>query len=849
MLSFLISSSSSSFNTKFSISASRIQRRAYSVSDANVDNSAGYLQASIGLQSDLAAYASSQPAIVKATLTSDTFGSNSHSDSGVLKMAVENYSIQVSNSSNLWISEDDYRPVSTSLRPISFSEVSESAISRYIGYTMCDVLKRVGGRDFSSRSLYNARLIIANLNASAMVRLCSYSIMTKNCGGCIADIQSLRATKIRVTPYIERLLQASITQNSTSSVAISSYSDLTGHSQSESDSFISTLNVFARHEVYVGGSAFYEKQFTDAFKHIPGECDSNMVKALAAFIFNNKGGFTIRNIKRAIPELNAVDCELLSKYLMGCNLSIFQSQLTNPMDKSMLSDIIGMNNTVMSWNGDESLTCTFAQFVSSKNVTDTSWHNISMLREDNAIVINQDYDVNNVFFAYVYAINVASCCNEQTQEFQDSQYTQVDKYTDVINCSENYRWLSLVMFGRSFETKQIDLPALPLNFDSSSDQLSMLRSVYPTLQYPVKDQIKRSYTSLACNFTIMDEDNFNTMYDLTDDWIVDGNLEQDIQESDTKSWQRKLSSEAQIAITDSTTYDGLLAIAKEFKVSSGIISSSISSFKKNISSFTDVTIIQTVKLTSEPKDTYGNLISAAAVIGTRTKFQYNQKAATLALAKVNFSSYFIDSLLESIYCKQAYGRQNLRDIDVVNIIKNVPKVIHDKNPIKKHEILAICIPTCTGKTTLANCFPEYLIDIDDLIKNDHNSKEMMNNIRNQLFSVATEIGKKFYLNEEKKTLTALFKKLINERKLANKVILIHSPKQVEEIPEIIIAGCIKLNQIEWSRRIEERRLVAKSLTRFDENVRMAKEGSERFTTVSPSLLKLLPVLIAHKYSK
>uniref|UniRef100_A0A2V0R9P3 Uncharacterized protein n=1 Tax=viral metagenome TaxID=1070528 RepID=A0A2V0R9P3_9ZZZZ len=855
----------SSFSSLTSRRYSRITSHAYSAIDTGASNAAKYVNGTILGNPEMVAYTNQSNLESDVPLSTDQFGLNSHSDSGLFRNSVSNYSSRICTQLDLWTTESDPEILTSSIQPKTYSELTTDSIHLYSGYSICEVMNRCSIRDFTSYSSNSARIVMSSINALSMMRLSICSVMLKNSGSSILNFNTCSDSVIRLTCHIRRLLSASIRSSSVTTTDLFQHNSLLGTTKMEESILTSDVELFAHHELYIGGLDFYKEQFIDSFKYIPGECDMTMVTALAELIFTINPDLSRRNIQRKVPSLNATDCQLLSNLLSNANLNVFRSEIDYSLKDTDIQDIIRTNNTVMEWNGDTGMKSTLNQFKFEKNSSDVSWSNVSSLRHPNAMVLNESYDVNNIYYAYVYRFTLAADINTQTMQFCESEYTEVSDYSKIINSSDNYKWLSLVMFGHTFEANYVKLPNNPITFAEMDVNYTAIKAAYPSLRVAVLSDSIRRFELLQIDNNPFNPNDYTKICDMSNDVTFSRLIDSDI--VDKSDIVPTLSSTAAEFITSSSSNSELRSVAPNdahFDLYSALTEVEV----KNL----DFDAVQMVL--SLPK-VFEQITAAAALIGERTSGRINGNQLYVNLNKnVHSQLNYLNNrsevqisigefkcntsnepkfnigteVVKSVVIKHNYGKQFLNPTDIRNIISNVPKVEDSSNPFKESYVLAVCLPTCTGKTTMAKEYPEYLVDIDELINKSEYKDEMARN-RNDLFNNHNESELMSYLENESYIITKIVNQALLNGELKSRVLLIHAPMQVREIPQIIIAGCLKLTPGNWDSNISMRRLKAKNIKRFDRNVELAKLGSNEYIEMSQSLIQLVTVLISHKFCK
>jgi hypothetical protein len=857
----------SSFSSFTNRKYSRITSYAYSAIDTGASNAAKYVEGTILGNPEMVAYTNQSNLESDVPLSTDQFGLNSYSDSGIYRNSVSNYSSRVCTQLDLWTSETDPEILTSSIQPKTYSELTADSIHLYSGYSICEVMSRCGIRDFTSHSSHSARIVMSSINALSMMRLSIYSVMLKNSGSSILSFNTCSDSNIRLTCHIRRLLSASIRSSSVTTIDLYQHNNLLGTTKTEESILTSNVELFAHHDLYIGGLDFYKNQFIDSFKYIPGECDMAMATALADLIFTINPDLSRRNIQKKVPSLNAIDCQLLSNLLSNTNLNVFNSEIDYPLKDIDIQDIIRTNNTVMEWNGDTGMKSTLNQFKFEKNSSDVSWSNVSSLRYPNAMVLNESYDINNIYYAYVYRFTLAADINIQTMQFCESEFTEVNDYGTIINASDNYKWLSLVMFGHTFEANYVKLPDNPIKFTETDLSYTAIKAAYPSLRVAILSDSVRRFELLQIDNNPFNPNDYSGICEMSNDVTFSEQIEVAISDK-SKDIAPTLTEKAAEFITNSTNnseFEDETTDNTHFNLYSALTKVEVKSLD-----FAAVKMVLSIPKAFKP------ITAAAALIGERINGGTNGGQLYINLDKnarsqlnylnhrsevqinigesecstINKPNFNIGTeVVKSVIIKHNYGKQFLNPTDIRNIISNVPKVEGSSNPFKESYVLAVCLPTCTGKTTMARTYPEYLIDIDELINKSEYKDEMARN-RNNLFNNHHNGNKLMsYLENESYIITKIINQALLNGELKSRVLLIHAPMQVREIPQIIIAGCLKLSPGNWDSNISMRRLKAKNIKRFDRNVELAKLGSNEYIEMSQSLLQLVTVLISHKFCK
>uniref|UniRef100_A0A2V0RAI1 Uncharacterized protein n=1 Tax=viral metagenome TaxID=1070528 RepID=A0A2V0RAI1_9ZZZZ len=121
--------------------------------------------------------------------------------------------------------------------------------------------------------------------------------------------------------------------------------------------------------------------------------------------------------------------------------------------------------------------------------------------------------------------------------------------------------------------------------------------------------------------------------------------------------------------------------------------------------------------------------------------------------------------------------------------------------------------------------------------------------RNDLFNNHTESELVSYLKNESYIITKIVNHALLNRELKSQVLLVNTPMQVREIPQIIIIGCLKLLPENWNLNISMRRVKTKHIKEFERNIELIKLGSNEYIEMSQSLFQLVTALISNKFCK
>lgn len=853
---------------------SRLIHRAYSVTNAESNNQPYYQETIINPDSAVGKLLANSPLTVNSIRSEDSFGRNAHADSGIFQKALNSYSTDSSIQSELWKNEDDSQTLGTAIQPKILSQFSVDQITLYTGYSICDVLNKMECNNFTRNSTSNSRVIITAYNALAMLRLGSYSIMLQNTGNRISDNLSIARLSMNLTPYLERLFCASVRSSYSSLVDLKNYETLKGVSNVDGSLLETQLEIYATPDVYIGGRDFYKKCFIEAFSFIPGECDDIMVNQIADVIFSSNPNLTTSHLLKSVDGLSLEDCEVILMYLSSANLSIFVSELEQSLTPEVIRNIILTNNRVMAWNNCADHSSTFLRFANGIDGQNISWFNLAHLRGKRYAVLNESFNINNLYYAYVFMLSASEQNNMHTKKFFLEGYTDVGSCRNILNADDNYKWLSLVMFGRTFNASTNSLKTRALQFAEPGQEFDRIKELYPLLKLPFRNNANISVTQDHVSVGNFNINHYQNIRQISSDFLVFAEFNGEKNRNSVPTLDARFA----ILLRDSTSNAGASEFVRYTKSGdqggTKRIKANINSYDKLVRRVEDklqntsVTLARYVPLNPNEK------IVAYAFTGRRklntkrdltiynSNNDRNERLETyqsivnntnpseitvLPKLKPNLNIKLIEFILEGVYLKQAYGVQFLKNNDINNIMKNVAKIDEIKDEIKNKYHLAICLPTCTGKTRLAREFPKYFIDIDELI-NSSNHKHEINENRRNLFNATNDAEIQKFVKIERDLIEQILNNSINNGLLKGKVLLAHSELQFENIERIVAVGSLKLPDNTWNYNINQRRLKARDKKSFENNIRIAKLNSNKYVELSQSLLKLVMVLIAYKYS-